>query len=213
MGIPLEELAPVLFDTLRRMDAEAVTVRDGYSTGLNWFAGHARPKQKRPRTEPAWSCELAKRLEARGCAARCERPYPPPHGRQRCDLVVACEDAPRTWLEVKGAWKHYWSVVGSPAIYRSYLAHPLVPGLVAKTHSAAHDIAKLDRLTSADAEAAALLLIGFDHEDDPMAPDVAELESLSGLATAPWSRGHKTWPDARRAGQHVHAWLWWRRLG
>jgi hypothetical protein len=67
----------------------------------------------------------------------------------------------RIWIEIKGAWKAWWGK--RDHLYRSYLLHPLVPGLDPKTHTAALDVEKVSRMTSKAADHVGLLLIGFER--------------------------------------------------
>ncbi len=204
-------LARTIFTALRRMDREAVARADGKATGLWWYGGHARPELRRPSTEVEWSRRLAALLGSSGLAARQEVAYPA-QPRERCDLVVEIPGRGRAWLEVKGAWKDYWSARDRDDVFRAYLLHPLVPfPSVRRTHTAALDIAKLVRLRPDDGALAALLVVGFDTADDPLAGDLAELVDRAELDAAPWTGFVDDWTDA--AGRGVHVRLWTRSLG
>ena len=83
--------------------------------------GHAKPALKRPQTECCWSDRLAELLREAGFDARREVRYRAAP-RLRCDLQLTGPDGGRTWLEIKGAWKHWWNHErGSNGIYRAYL--------------------------------------------------------------------------------------------
>ena len=204
-------VATAVFAALRRMDAEASVPARGSPTGLNWYGGHFRPDLKRPQTEPCWTRRLGQLLPEAGFPTRCEVPYPAAPNR-RCDNVLTLHDGGALWLENKGAWKQWWRRRGGEWIYRSYLLHPLVEGLDAKTHTVPHDLAKLDRLRPADATAAAFLLVGLDHESAPMDADVELLVEKAGLARPPWSASEDRWPDPYRTGERVRCWMWDRRV-
>jgi len=206
----LDQLPATIFACLRRMDAEATTIRNGAPTGLNWYAAHARPELKKPQTEPEWSKRLARLLTDAGVPTRAEVPYPHDR-RKRCDVVVTLpDDSGRVWIEIKGAWKHWWSQRGGLGIYRSYLFHPLLPGLIAKSHTVPNDLRKLSHLTPADARAAAMLLIGFDTPECSMDEDVEELVRLAGLHEPDWMIATDEWHDPWRSGQLVRCWYWTR---
>src|SRR5262245_44347022 len=152
MGVPVTslpshpgELAPLLFGFLRRMDGEATTRfrTSGRPVGLSDYGWHARPGLKRPQNEVEWSNRLAQLLTANGFPVTREREYPGQShvsGRRkiRCDLVVKLTGERTLWVEVKGAWRTYWG--GGHVTYRSYLFHPLVPGLIAKCHTVPLDM-------------------------------------------------------------------------
>ncbi len=204
----MDALAPTILSLLRRMDAEAGLRADGKATGLWWYGGHARPELRKPQTEVEWSRRLGILLTEAGYPARREVPYPD-KARDRCDLVVTMKDGRRLWLEVKGAWKDYWVAKGGAGIFRSYLLHPLVPfPSMGKSHTAALDIVKLERIGAADADLVAFLLVTFDTADAPAADDLAELTGLAKLDRAPWSGFSDDWTDAK--GRGVHARLWTR---
>jgi hypothetical protein len=189
------------------MDAEACTQIDGYPTGLAWYGGYREPLKKRPRTEPCWSQRLAELLPRFGFTAAAEVRYPG-GGRNKCDVVAYDERGITTWIEVKGAWKEYWRGK-SEWIYRSYLLHPLLPGLDAtKTHTAALDLRKLQRLTRPPADRIALLVVGFDSSEAPMDPDIVEFANVAKLGGPPWQVTTSGWADAYRLGGSVKCWMW-----
>jgi hypothetical protein len=202
-----DDLAATLFAFLREMDAETGVTEDCKPIGLNWYGRQRKP---RPRVEVEWTRELERRLRARGHDVRGEHPYPdkPP---RRCDLVVTTADGRRTWIEVKGAWKDYWARKRNLAMFRAYLLHPREPyPKLGKEHTAALDVAKLGRLARPHADAVALLLVGFDTADLPIAPDFADLVRFEGLDRAPWTAQADDWTDA--AGRGVHARYWTRAV-
>lgn len=206
----MKTLAELIFDLLDVMDREATTVRDGFTTGLYWYGGHAHPASKRPRTEPAWSKRLAELLADRGVPAKCEVKYPSPLRRKSCDVVVSISPAENVWIELKTADKNYWAS-RSAWIYRSYLLHPLVPGLdPGKTHTVPLDMTKLATLSRTDAAHVAILLVGFDTPADPMDDDIHELSRVSGLGTVPWSMHRREWKEPYRPDLRTRCWFWHR---
>lgn len=209
-GTAIDDFAQTLFKLLRRMDGEAVPTAKGSPTGLNWYGGHFEPDKKRPRSEVCWSLRLAELLPEHGYPTRAEVSYPE-LPRCKCDDVVSLPSGETLWLENKGAWKDYWLKQRRPLIYRSYLLHPLVEGLDAsKSHTVPLDLKKLATLTKPLADYVALLLIGFDRDDAPMADDVRELVRLSGLDHSPWTSAEQEWQDPYRAGANVRCWFWCR---
>jgi hypothetical protein len=203
----VETLACRILTHLRDMDREAVP-REGKPTGLWWYGRHARPELRRPSTEVAWTAALTTRLGRDDYAVEKEVPYPD-RRRDRCDLVVQLPDGRRVWVEVKGAWKDYWLKKGGVGIFRSYLLHPLVPfPSMGKTHTAALDLVKLERLGPDVANIVAFVLIGFDTADAPLAPEFVEFTSRAQLGCAPWTGAADSWHDAQGRGVHVR--LWWR---
>jgi hypothetical protein len=110
-------------------------------------------------------------------------------------------------VEVKGAWSDYWG--RKNATYRSYLLHPLVPGLDGtKTHTVPFDLLKLSELRRPETDLVGLLLVGFETTHDPMAPDIETLKTLAGLSE--WSESSDVWESPTVSGQRVHCWLWQR---
>jgi len=200
-----------VFQALQRMDAEAVPGGRG-PTGLNWYGGYAKPDQKRPQTEPCWSSRLAELLPRLGYPARAEVRYPrsPEGSGGICDVVAVLPDEANLWLEIKGAWPRYWGRT-SPT-YRSYLFHPLLPGLDDKSHTVPLDVEKLKALKPPDAGHCALLLLGFDSDRDSMDADVAKLVQLAGLGQPSWVTYTKSWKAVNRPGENVKCWMWVRAV-
>ena len=214
----MQSIAATISLALRKMDQEAAP-REGKSTGLLWYAAHSRPDLKRPQTEPEWSKRVAVLLSEAGYPARCECRYPISGSRQKCDVVV---DLPppkggKLWLEIKAAWKHWWmnnrGKYGE-RIYRSYLFSPLLPGLdVAKSHTAALDLRKLETIPREHGTHIGLLLIGFDGEGEySMLSDVQQFVALAKLKDLRWQMSSDWWEDHHRPGQFVRSWLWTREI-
>ena len=208
--IEMADLGRILFACLRLMDAEAITVRDGAVTGLSWYGAHSQHGRPKPRTEPEWMVRLARLLEELGLHTIREAMYPDltKNTKNRCDLLMYMPNGEKVWVEVKGAWKEYWRN-HSESIYRSYLLHPLVPGLdQTKTHTVPLDLEKLARLHKPEADHVGMLVVGFDSTNAPMDDDIRELCRLSGLGSDPWQTFTDGWDDARRPLERVRCWLW-----
>ena len=204
----MHEFAKTLFQVLRKMDSEAAVTAKRSPTGLNWYGGHYEPEKKRPRSEVCWSLRLAELLPEHGYPTRAEVPYKS-LPRCKCDDVITLKNGQTLWLENKGAWKDYWVKQRKLGIYRSYLLHPLLPGLDAsKTHTVPLDLQKLAILEKPEADHVGLLLLGFDTNDAPMAADVADLVRLAGFDRTPWTAASDHWPDPHRTGGNVCCWLW-----
>ncbi len=207
----IDSLGSRIFDHLRTMDAEACTVTpSGQCTGLSDYGRHARPDLQRPQAEVEWSKRLSQLLKPDVSSVACGKRYPEyavlkSRGRQWCDLVITIAMG-RLWLEVKGAWRDYWG--GKSGIYRSYLFHPLVTGLPAKTHAVPFDLQRLSRLKPGDADYVGELLIGFERPDDPMDDDIRTLTQLAGLEG--WSACSGSWPSAIVPNQQIRSWLWYK---
>ena len=202
----MNTFAKTLFTSLHQMDTEASTTFKGSPTGLNFYGGYFRPSLKRPPSETSWTRRLNELLPIAGYPTKAEVYYP--GSKQRCDNVVTMPDGGLLWLENKGAWKQYWIDNGGMGIYRSYLFHPLKPGLLAKPHTVPHDLRKLGALHKPDAQRVGYLLLGFDSATAPMEDDVRELAALAKLDAAPWTAFTTSWPDGYRSGQRIHVWLW-----
>ncbi len=202
----MNNFANTLLAALRQMDAEANTTFKNSPTGLNFYGGYFRPTLKRPPTETSWTRRLKEILTTVGYPTKAEVHYP--GSKRKCDNVVTMPDGSLLWLENKGAWKQYWIDYGNTGIYRSYLFHPLKPGLMKKTHTVPHDLQKLATLKKPDAHRVGYLLIGFDSVNAPMQDDVCELAALAKLDAARWMAFTTSWSDGYRPGQCIHVWLW-----
>ena len=201
-------LAARLFDCLHIMDAEATTLTSaGNATGLSDYGRHARTDLNKPQCEVEWSNRLAELLNQCSYPTEREQPYPD-SPRKKCDLVVTLPLAEKCWIEVKGAWRDYWG--GKNTTYRTYLLHPLVPGLdESKTHTVPLDLEKLSTLHRPEAHHVGLLLIGFEDPDDSMDQDITELTKLARLGP-PWSLVYGEWMSPIHEGQQVRCWFWHR---
>lgn len=209
----MDALAKVIFDSLRQMDREAGIRPDGKRTGIWWYGGHARPELRRPQTEVEWSRRLRVLLASAGYPTDREVSYPSMSRsrRTRCDLVIELETGERLWLEVKGAWKDYWSANGGLGIFRSYLLEPLVAdACTGKTHTVPLDLRKLEALHPPDADFVGELLVGFDESGAPIDGDVGDLVRLAGLDRSPWRAWRDRWTDPHHPETGVSAWLWCR---
>jgi hypothetical protein len=201
--------AKALFKALRLMDREACCTPDGDPTGLSWYGGFFRPECSKPPTETSWTRRLEQLLPTYGFPTEREVCYPH-NPRLKCDNVVTLPGGARLWLENKGAWRDYWTENGGLGIYRSYLLHPLVPGLDPKTHTVPLDLKKLSHLRRPAADYIGFLLLGFDTAKDPMDADVARLIRLARLDRSPWVQASTGWRDRYRRGRRVLVWLWCR---
>lgn len=215
MPATIEELVPLIFDSLRQMDEEATSLtKDNQPTGLSDYGRHARKDISRPQAEVEWSRRLAQLIEPHVQGVKTEVPYPDyavpdARKRQRCDLVVQLPSQQSLWIEIKGAWRDYWG--GNNRIYRCYLLHPLVDDADAgKTHTLPFDLQKLSALRTPEADYVAELLIGFEKPDDPMVGDVDTLVELAGLSE--WSGFDTSWMSSIVLNQQVRVWFWCRAV-
>jgi hypothetical protein len=211
-GLP-GDVASLLFEFLRQMDAEATRKvgSSGAPAGLWDYGRHSRPELKKPQCELEWCKRLAQLLTEREIPVRLERDYPdqeqrPRRGRKRqCDLVVTMSGGQSLWIEVKGAWRDWWG--GKNKTYLSWLLHPLVPGLdKSKSHTVPLDLKRLSTLRPPDADHVAELLIGFERPDDPIDSDIATLVSLAGLGA--WNVVSCSWMSPTTPGRQVRCWFW-----
>jgi hypothetical protein len=213
MQMTADGVAERLFALLRQMDAEATSrTQSGNPTGLSDYGRHARSDLARPQNEVEWSKRLAQLLSSGGVPTTSEVEYPdqshlPRRRRKRRDLRLQLDGSRTMSIEVKGAWSDYWG--RRNIIYRSYLLHPLVPGLDAsKTHTVPFDLLKLSRLRRPETDFVGQLLIGFEKPADPMDPDVETLKALAGLSK--WSESSDAWESSTVPGQRVCCWFWHR---
>ena len=202
-------LGALLIRLLRQLDAESTTVINGVETGLaayNWHRGtHSE--------ELAWAARLRELLDAEGYRTHGECPYPGQElkkGKKKCcDIVIEMPDDSRVWLEIKAAWKKYFSSRdGLQTNERNYGPY-LFGG--SKSHSAAGDLKKLEVVSNRDASHVAFLLIGFDAADSPMDADVGNMIRAEQLDRRGWRSMPSTpWSDRRCASCRIYPWFWWR---
>lgn len=204
----MQAVGRILIDSVRRLDAEAGALLNGYHTGLVGSA--VKPYEDR------WTAQLASWLTEQGYPT-CTQVRYPNRSRKRCDLVVEQAGKARAWTEVKIAWKAWFArttatITSNNPYYRPYLLGPADGGLT-RTHSLAQDFQKLlDLAPSADHKA--ILLIGFDAEDSPMSIEVDDLHRQLGLEANGWrGLGPEVWPDRSCARCRVCCWFWWHSAG
>jgi hypothetical protein len=203
-------VADIVLRALRAMEDEADTISCGLRSGLRDYATHCGSAK----SERSWSAGLARHLSDFGMSSETECPYP--KSRKKCDVVATTPKGERVWLEVKAAWKAYF--VDSPVItrnqrafYQGYLFGPLRPGL-ARSHSAAQDIDKLEKLSIHHASFVALVLIGFDETNGTIECDLSEFAKLAGLRRRGWRiAGPAIWSDRNGDACRTCCWVLWRR--
>jgi hypothetical protein len=196
------ELMRVLVEELKHLDAEAKPLSDGTTTGIWWYHRHlqgtgARPKKYR--NEEKLFAALMDRLRLRGLQVTDEEYYPKEpsrNRRQRCDLVLDFPELGRTWIEVKGAWKH--NDRKGRTRNQNYPKH---------LFAAAEDGSKLLKLDRSLAAHVGLLLIGFDHIEDPIPErDVDIVRQTTALLG--WREQFASWNEMFCPNGIVKVWLW-----
>ena len=210
-----EKMADMLFKFLRLMDNEAETpVGEGFRAGLVNYAAHRGMGARQD--ERSINQGLKELFSQFGWTAETEVRYP--GRRKKCDIVVSVPSTGKLWLEIKLAWKAWFSAAkrkieyNSESIYRSYLLGPLYGGLE-KSHSALQDIEKLGSLGHPEADYVTGLLVGFDSTDSPMVQDVEDLVDKSGLLEKEWSVfGPEIWHDRNCDKCRFCCWCWIRKV-
>jgi hypothetical protein len=209
----MESFVQSLFRSLRRMDDEASVSIDGTPTGLAWYGGFFRPDLKKPQTEPSRAKRLVEILPGEGYPCDVNVRYADPSlKRCKCDIVVEMHDRRRMWIEIKGDWKEFWRQDGRQWIYRSYMLHPLVSGLDAKSHTVPYDLDRLKTVCAADGSSVGCLIVGFDSDEAPMDQDIEELQQLTAFNDDPWKMHTTKWADRYRPGCNVRLWFWHRDM-
>ncbi|MCC6682921.1 MAG: hypothetical protein IT445_18640 [Phycisphaeraceae bacterium] len=203
-GIRMQNVGRILLDSVRQLDAEACELVNGYLSGLVGTVVN--------RYEDKWSAQLAERLAQHGYETQIQVPYPV-QARKRCDVVARLADGSRAWIEVKTAWKSWFSRSEARQFkhnpfYRKYLFGPDDGGLDS-THSLAQDFAKLEELAPLQ-DHKAILLIGFDAAASPMTVEVDDLCRRLMLNEAGWTQlGPEFWPDRAYESCRICCWFWW----
>jgi len=206
----LNQLASDLFKHLQAMDGEANSSA-GYCfhAGLNNYSIYKGLSGKK--YENSWNDRLAELLGNNGNTTSREFRYP--DSKKKCDIVIKSNNGKSIWLEVKSAWKYWFSSTSgkleknSPQIYRSYLLGNSANTLN-KTHSVVQDIEKLSLLDSNLADYIGLLIIGFDIQEDPIDPDMEELIETMNLKEQGWKVfGPEIWLDRNHPDCRYNCWF------
>ncbi len=203
MDTTLEQLSKELLGFLRLMDDEADTV-SGYCdhAGLIDYASYKGVGGRK--YEESWNDRLAELLSNDETNVFREHRYP--NSLNKCDLVLRSKAT--VWLEVKAAWKGWFSSVtgklkNNPNSYKGYLF-----GDAHRTHSVAHDIEKLNRLDSEVADYVGALVIGFDIANKPITPDMEQLIKNMQLKEDGWQiHGAEIWPDRNHPDCRYNCWF------
>jgi hypothetical protein len=192
------------------MDDDANTVINGVRAGLCDYAAHMGVKTRR------YEVPLYRGLVQHLCAKNYDAQADQGYGTgQVCDVIVRLPGTGVLWMEVKEAWKEWFSsatraIKEGGAFYRSYLDPK--DGKLARSHSAAQDFDKLEQLRPPAADYAAFLLVGFDAEARPMDPDVHGLVERNRLKQRGWNLiGPHAWPDSNCPATRRVIWLFWRK--
>lgn len=206
-------LAKDLVAALHQMDSAADTPINGYRAGLCGYETHMGYSARRH--EAAIRDGVAAHLRGQGYCVQTEVPYPK-DPRKKCDLVVSCGELRRLWLEIKIAWKAWFStplgkVEDKTPFFRSYLLGP-AEGALSRSHSLVQDFQKLDRLAPCDPDSLGLLLLGFAKVADPIGPDIQRLSTTLRLPETGWRCVIPVpWADPNCSATQREVWFWWRR--
>jgi hypothetical protein len=207
----IEQFAADVFRILKKMDDEANTIVNGVRAGLCDYAAHVGIKTKR--YEVPLYRGLVKHLCALGYDAMADQGY---GTGQVCDVTVRLPEAGLVWVEVKEAWKEWFSsatrgIKTGEKSYYSYLNRK-AGELGKKVYSAAEDFRKLEQLGPPLADYAVFLLVGFDAAARRMDPEVHGLVEQNRLRERGWNLvGPNTWPDSNCPSCRRVMWLFWRK--
>lgn len=204
-----------LFANLHTMDDEASTPA-GYCShaGLGNYSIYQGFSGRK--YEKSWNDRLAELLIDTENTVSREFQYP--DSKKKCDIVIKSINGETIWLEVKSAWKYWFSSTSgkirkNPAqLYRSYLFENS-ENTLKKTHSAAQDIEKLSLLDNHKADYIGLLIIGFDIQDDFIDPDMELLIERMGLKKHGWEIfGPEIWGDRNHEQCRYNCWFMGKRV-
>lgn len=189
---------------LKALNDEAGPLADGTATGIWWyhrFLQGTGPKPGKYRNEEKLFAALVERMARRGLQPRLEQCYPSEHrGRkkQRCDVVLDYPELGRTWLEVKCAWRH-----------NDQLGKKRNGNYVKHLYRAADDVDKVCNVGPSTARHVALLLIGFDQDDDQISDGNIEIVRTR-TRDKTWTERTATLDDPYRLKGKIKLWLWLR---
>jgi hypothetical protein len=149
---------------------------------------------------------VQKKLVSFGRQVHWELPYPA-SPRRKCDLVIHVGAASRLWLELKVAWKAWFSCERGP----TYSNSSYLPYLQGKHHS--HSFrGNFEKLGSAGIPGdgyRAVLLIGFDCARAPMNGEVAAVVQAACQEIGPWEpAAERHWLDRRCHDFRINVWSW-----
>ncbi|HEY8665745.1 MAG TPA: hypothetical protein VIL86_03725 [Tepidisphaeraceae bacterium] len=158
--------------------------------------------------EPAWAHGLKSQLDsAYDVIANRKQPV-----GLIPDLFVRFKDMSRLWVEIKRAWKHYFSAAELPSHVDTGLFSGYLNGR-ASGGSVVGDFEKLEKLTFENAEYAALLLIGFDEAEGTLQDDVARMRTTQELAARGWMSQPPSFQLDRRCPDfRIGCWFWWKHI-
>jgi hypothetical protein len=196
----IEVIAQATFNALREMDAHCPTGLCNY-VSCSPYAG------KKRKDEPAITWGVTEALRKRWRVDQRERAYP--QGRGRCDRVLALQDGSQAWLEVKLAWRTWFSECvkhNNGFMYSGYLNGEH------HSHSVAADLLKLEQISADHARYVALLVVGFDGCDAKMADDIASLGDREGLMRRRWRLLADAWSTRQSDDCWIRCWFAWREV-
>jgi hypothetical protein len=203
----MKQLATQIFDALRRMDREATPVEPPWPTGLRDFAVFRKQgysvRGSRAR-EDAISDGLIDILRGSGYECR-PRPHYPNSGK-KCDIWLKGRKIDSCWIEVKGAWRHFFNQEDTDCSVRRRQCGPFPTHL----RAAAADVDKLLReLDKFHASHLGVLLIGFGSQHFPIGDQHI---SHIGLRAAGWSYFSDQWDDHAWKFGRIRCGFWCREL-
>jgi hypothetical protein len=206
MNNVLDALSKSLFKLLHQMDDEADdSSGKRHHAGLTDYSIYKGLSGKQ--YEKSWNDRLAGLLRNGQVTTDRETRYP--NSKKKCDIVITLPDNILIWLEVKSAWKYWFSSISgkvednSQKWYRPYLL-----GDANEKYSVAHDIMKLNKLNAENANYLGLLTIGFDISSDPINPDMEQLIKEKSLKENGWNiYGSEIWPDRNHPNCRYNCWF------
>jgi hypothetical protein len=198
-------------DAVVELDQECVTVVNGSERGLVHAGDEFRERSLRATRRKlshertiAWY--VGEKLAVAGYSVNRELHYPQQR-RKSCDLVVTLCDSRELWVELKTAWKAWFSCELGPIIsnpsFKSYLWG------TNRTHSLRHDFEKLGAVTDQSVAHRAVCLVGFDRVASPMDQDVHDIVQGERDRGREWQVVTELhWQDRRCCDFRINVWAW-----
>jgi len=205
------ELRPTLervTDAIAEIDRDCRTILNGIEHGLLNVEAEFKERPLEAKgltTEPLIAWLVRQKLASADRKICFEMKYP--GSGEECDLVFDVGARGQLWLELKLAWKAWFTCRSGPIYsnksYGNYLRS------ARRSHSFRRDFGKHKNAGIPAGDHLAVCLIGFDWVQKPMDTDVAAVVETARHEDGPWMPAtERHWPDRRCLDFRINVWSW-----